>query len=124
MIITAGPKASNFINLNDEKRVYFFDQNPWKVCDYNNFQKVYRYCICCGTKRFDDKEWEGTPDSEGPPTICNKVSCFDYLSDAIDFIPKKFFTVQTWEKNDVALDKTKEQYNIVFTNTYPRKSRL
>jgi len=55
----------------DENLDCFFINNPWKLSVGNREQKIYRYCILCGVKRFTDEQWSKDVDTYGPPTICD-----------------------------------------------------
>jgi len=49
----------------------YFTNNPWKLSMHNREQKVYRYCVLCGVKRFTDNQWSREIDKDGPPSICD-----------------------------------------------------
>ncbi len=97
------PQATKFTNSEGKVAQYFFKNNPWKLSDCNEFQKIFRFCLICGDNRFSDKEWSGILDVMwgAPPTICRKSSCWDDLAYLSGFVPEKHYFVKT------ALDKSR-----------------
>lgn len=89
------PEATVFKNAVGETANYYFRNNPWKLPQDNQWQKVYRFCVICGDERFSSKEWAGVIQLWGPPAVCDKYSCYEGIAFFAGFVPRKHYLVET-----------------------------
>lgn len=108
------PEATIFTNSTGEIAKYYFRNNPWKLSDANNHQKIFRFCIICGDERFNDEKWNAILSILGPPTICNKQGCYTDLAFVPGFVPKKHYLIQTeLDRNRIKDSKERECFEEV-----------
>lgn len=90
------PEGTIFTNATGEIARYFFKNNPWKLSKDNNFQKIYRFCIICGTERFSSEKWSKVLSMWGcPPTICDKMTCYGGLEMIPAFVARRHYIIET-----------------------------
>lgn len=114
--IQATPEAVSFTSSTGEVARYFFKNNPWKCSFGNSQQKIFRFCVICGSDKFPKERWDwerwdilrSCGILRDPPTICNKISCYDALAMMPRFVPIKHYLVQT-ELDQERIRQAKEQ---------------
>ena len=91
------PEAIKFTNSKGKVAEFYFKNNPWKISTWNDFQKVYRFCIVCKQERFSDKEWSRVLNNMlgKCPALCNKYQCWATVEFSPPIVPQKHFIIQT-----------------------------
>lgn len=80
------PKPTTFGN-GREKEVFFFKDNPWRPSKQNGSQKIYFYCIGCGTPRMSLDKWNHPEGMRWmPPLVCTAEKCHTLLKRIDKFV--------------------------------------
>lgn len=89
-----GPVETVFHSGCDECDVHaFIFNNPWKLSTLNSEQKIFRFCVSCGTDRFTDDKWSKLHGSGAnlPPyaSVCTNTECWLKSGMIWDAVPRK-----------------------------------